>query len=76
MYGDTYKPLDQERNSYKREVTHNVHCVPLFAENLADLASAHHLVCGRNLWPTLPREDHEGVHGTFWSSVRVERLRN
>ena len=56
------------------EATHNVHRVPLLAENLADLTGAHHLVGSRYLWSALAGEDHKGVHGTLRRPVRVKRL--
>ena len=71
-----YTKLRSGTNSYKRKVTHDVHRVPLLAENLADLAGAHHLVCGGDLWPALSCKDHEGVHGTLWGPVCVKRLGN
>lgn len=52
----------------------NVHRVPLFAENLADLTGAHHLVCSRHFWSALSGKDHKGIHRAFRSPVRVERL--
>ena len=55
-------------------MAYNVHRVPLLAENLADLAGAHHLVGSRYLWPALPGEDHEGVHRTLWRPVCVKGL--
>ena len=71
-----YKTPIRNADSYKRKVTHNVHRVPLFAKDLADLTGAHHLVCGGHLWPALSGEDHKGVHGTFWRPVCVKRLGN
>ena len=55
-------------------MAHNVHRVPLLAENLADFTGAHHLVGSRYLWPAFSGKDHEGVHGTLGRPVCVKRL--
>lgn len=51
------------------------HSIPFFAQDLGYFARTHHVIGCRDLWPTSPGEDHEGVHGPLRGAVHVEGLR-